>query len=89
MPHRVIRSIGVGTRKRDHGDSACMPKSEDRRICLLELFPPGQGMAQRRAIQVRIDGELVWREFEIVRTFESTEKATAYASEHSIDDVAL
>jgi hypothetical protein len=57
-------------------------------ICLLELFLPGESDRQMRAIEVEIAGEKVWREFEIVRRFESQEQAQAYALGHGIEIVA-
>jgi hypothetical protein len=59
------------------------------RICLLEINPPGLGMAQRRVMQVRIDGEEVWREFETVRVFDSAGEAQAYAQAHGVEDAVF
>jgi len=89
VQRRVIRSVRTGSRKRDHCDGVCGSTSEERTICLLELFPPGIGNAQRRAIEVQVDGEMVWREFEIVTSFGSADEAAAYATEHGIDDMDL
>jgi hypothetical protein len=89
MQHRVVRRVRIGSRKRDHRDGVCGSTSDERMICLLELFPPGLGDVQRRAIQVQVDGEMVWREFEIVTSFASADEATVYATEHGVDDVDL
>lgn len=59
------------------------------RICLLDINPPRLGELQRRVIQVDIDGEGVWREFDVVRTFESEEEARAYVDENQIKDVKV
>jgi len=59
------------------------------RICLLDIAPPDQGLVQRRVIEVEIDGESTWREFDIVKAFESAETAQAYARENGIRDVQL
>jgi hypothetical protein len=46
-------------------------------------------MMQRRTIEVKIDGERVWREFDVVRAFADAEQALAYAATHHIQDIAL
>jgi hypothetical protein len=57
------------------------------RICLLDICPPRVGEIQRRVIQVNVEGEEVWREFDIVRAFESEEEAREYASRNGIKDM--
>lgn len=59
------------------------------RICLLDICPPRAGEIQRRVIQVNVGGENVWREFDVVRAFESEEEARAYADENGIQDVEI
>jgi hypothetical protein len=58
-----------------------------RRICLLDICPPEPGEVQRRVLEVDIGGERVWREFDIVKIFESEAEAGEYAQSHGIDDV--
>ena len=89
MYHHIIRRLQVATRKRETRACDNPPGHAVERICLLELFPPGQGAVQRRAIEVEIDGEQVWFEYEIVRGFESAAEATTYAAENGIEDVEL
>jgi hypothetical protein len=60
---------------------------DTERICLLDICPPRVGEIQRRVIQVSIEGEKVWREFDIVRAFESEEEAIEYANKNGIEDV--
>jgi hypothetical protein len=36
-----------------------------------------------------MDGEVVWREYDIVRTFDSEDEARDYAAENSIADVQV
>jgi hypothetical protein len=45
------------------------------------------GEIQRRVIQVNREGGKVWREFDVVRAFESEEEAKEYADRHMIEDV--
>jgi hypothetical protein len=59
------------------------------KICLLDIAPPDQGLIQRRVIEVEIDGDSTWREFDIVKAFESPEEAQAYADENEIRDVQI
>lgn len=54
------------------------------RPCLLDIAPPDQGLAQRRVIQVEVDGELAWREFDVVRIFDDEQEARAYAEQEGI-----
>ena len=86
---RVIRRVRVAHCKL--GPVQCEDCREDltRAICLLALYPPGSGLMQRRAIEVTLEGQAVWREFEIVRRFANEAEARCYASEHGIDDVEV
>jgi hypothetical protein len=62
---------------------------DEERICLLDVCPPNQGEIQRRVIQVNAEGVAVWREFDIVRTFDSEQEAREYAGRHGIEDIEL
>jgi hypothetical protein len=53
----------------------------------LDIGPPRVGEIQRRVIQVNREGGKVWREFDVVRAFESEEEAKEYADRHMIEDV--
>lgn len=84
MPRYIIRKVGLAHCKR--GPSRCEKCREMNieRICLLDICPPDQGKIQRRVIQVSREGEKVWREFDIVKIFESQEEAEKYAEENEI-----
>ncbi len=62
---------------------------EAGRICLLEIAPPDAGMMQRRVIEVTVDGESLWREFDIVRSFDDEEQAITYARENGVGDIEV
>ncbi len=85
----VIKRIRLAHCKR--GPSRCQKCREMGvdRVCLLDIAPPDAGMAQRRVIEVLSGGERVWREFDIVRTFESAGEAREYAAQHGIQDIDL
>jgi hypothetical protein len=85
----VIRRIRLAHCKK--GPSRCerCRELDEERICLLDVCPAEAGMRQRRVIPVVRDGREVWREFEIVRTFQSEAEAVEYAEEHAVDDVQL
>jgi hypothetical protein len=57
------------------------------RICLLDISPDDYGLVQRRVIEVEFGGQKVWREFEIVKTFEDEAEARSYAEQNGIVDV--
>jgi hypothetical protein len=57
------------------------------RICLLDICPPDAGLVQRRVIEVTIDGETEWREFDVVRVFADEQEAAAYAAQNGIEDI--
>jgi len=58
-------------------------------VCLLALYPPGEGAVQRRLMQVDVAGQTEWYAFEVVRTFGSEEEARVYAAQNQIGDVLL
>lgn len=57
------------------------------KVCLLDVGFSDEGKQQRRVVQVTIDGEEIWREFEIVKVFETRGEAEKYAAENGIKDV--
>lgn len=85
----IIRTIRTAHCKRGPQRCAKCREMNREQICLLDIDPPQPGMMQRRVIEVEIDGERAWREFDVVRAFESTEEALAYAAEHAIQDIQL
>jgi hypothetical protein len=62
---------------------------DTERICLLDICPPNPGQVQRRVIEVNVDGEIAWREFEVVRVFEDEREAMAFAVREGIADIDL
>ncbi len=89
MPGKIIRLIPMSHCKR--GPQACEQcrAMGGPRICLLDIDPPDPGMVQRRVIELLIDGERVWREFEIIRTFAAEAEARDWAAAHGITDIDL
>ena len=83
----IIRSMRLAHCKR--GPSVCEKcrRMSAKRICLLDICPPRVGEVQRRVLEVNRGGEKAWREFDVVRIFESEEEAKAYAESHAIEDV--
>jgi hypothetical protein len=59
------------------------------RICLLDICPPDAGLVQRRVIEVTINGQTEWREFDVVQAFADEEAAAAYAAQNGIEDVVI
>jgi len=89
MSRYIIRKIRMAHCKR--GPAVCEKcrEMDVERICLLDICPPGVGELQRRVIQVTIKGQEVWREFDVVRAFESEEEARQYADENALQDVTF
>lgn len=44
-------------------------------------------MIQRRVIEVNVGGDRLWREFDIVRSFDDEEQAIAHARENGVGDI--
>ncbi len=85
MPHHIIRKIRLAHCKRGPSVCAKCREMDVEKICLLDISPPGAGELQRRVIQVNVGDEEVWREFDVVRAFESEAEARAYADENGIE----
>jgi hypothetical protein len=62
---------------------------DEERPCLLEIFPPGAGLMQRRVMELEVEGEAVWRAFEVVKVFADEAEARVYGEEKGIADVEL
>lgn len=89
MRDRIIRKIRLAHCKR--GPEVCEQcrAMDVERYCLLDICPPNPGMEQRRVIEVTVDGETTWREFDVVKVFPNPQEAAAYAAEHGIEDTDL
>jgi hypothetical protein len=89
MARYIIRKLRWAHCKR--GPSFCQQCRETNvdGMCLLDVSPPRQGEVQRRVIRVQMDGEWVWREFDIVKVFDSAEAAIGYADRNGIEDIDL
>jgi len=85
MPRHIIRVISISHCKRGPEHCAKCRAMGGRRICLLDIAPPDQGMVQRRVIGIMIDSERVWREFDVVRVFADEAEARAWAANHKVD----
>ncbi len=85
----IIRKLRLAHCKRGPAMCEQCREMDVEKICLLDTCPPGPGEMQRRVISVICDGQTVWREFDIVRTFESPEAARAYSEQNGITDIEL
>ena len=88
-PRYVIRRMRLAHCKL--GPSRCEKcrAMDTERICLLDVRPPNAGKLQRRIIELKVDDETVWREYDIVKTFDSEQDAMTYAAANAIEDVQL
>ncbi len=89
MSNHIIRLIAVSHCKRGPDHCAKCRAMGGPRICLLDIAPPDQGMVQRRVIELEIDGERVWREFDVIRIFAGEAEARAYAAANGVADIDL
>ena len=89
MSRYVIRKMRLAHCKR--GPSLCEKcrEMDVEKLCLLDICPPNMGMMQRRVIEVEYEGEMTWREFDIVKTFETEQQAREYAEQNGIEDVEI
>jgi hypothetical protein len=87
MPCYVIRKLRLAHCKR--GPDICEEcrAMDVAKLCLLDVCPPRMGEIQRRIIKLQMHGEETWREFDIVRVFESEQEAAHFAAENQIEDV--
>ena len=85
----IIRRIRLAHCKRGPATCEKCREMDAERICLLDICPPDPGLKQRRVIEVEVDGEETWHEFDVVRAFDSEEEARAYAEMEGIKDVEI
>lgn len=82
MKCKIIQKITLAHCAR--GIRTC-PKCREvytRKYCLLDICV--QGNAARPVIEVEINGEKAWRAFDIIKIFETYDKAIAYARAHKV-----
>lgn len=89
MPQHVIRKIGLAHCKKGPARCDQCREMDAEQVCLLALYPPGEGTVQRRLMQIDVAGQTEWYAFEVVRAFGSEEEARDYAAHHQIGDVLL
>ena len=89
MPNHIIRRIRLAHCKR--GPEVCEKcrAMDVGRYCLLDISPPNAGMEQRRVIEVTVDGETTWHEFDVVKVFQDAQEAETYAAANGIEDTDL
>ena len=89
MACHIIRRIRLAHCKRGPATCEKCREMDAEPICLLDICPPDPGLMQRRVIEVEGDGEVTWREFDVVLVFDSEEEARAYAAMEGIEDVEI
>ena len=89
MECHIIRRMRLAHCKR--GPEVCEQcrEMDQEQICLLDICSPDAGMIQRRVLPVTVDGEEVWREFDIIKVFETEAEAQEYATANGIVHVEL
>ncbi len=89
VPHQIIRRIRTAHCKKGPGRCPQCRELSDGAICLLELWPPDAGTAQRRMISLNEGGQRTWYAYEVVRKFDTAAEARAFAEQNAVDDVEL
>jgi hypothetical protein len=89
MPGHIIRKIRLAHCKRGPQNCEKCRQMDAERFCLLDICPPNAGLEQRRVIEIMVDGEPAWREFDVVRVFRDADEAAAYAAQNGIEDTDL
>ena len=84
-PRRLIRRIRLAHCARGPKRCARCREADRAVIALLDLDPPRRGTTARRVIDVVVDGETRWLEYDLERVFESEVDARAFAAEHGVD----
>ncbi len=89
MAKLIIRKMQSAHCKR--GPAVCEQcrEMDVEKPCLLDIDPDDRGLMQRRVIELVLDGEIVWREYDIVRSFTDEQEAREYAAIHQIADIVL
>jgi hypothetical protein len=83
-PEWSIRPIRLAHCKRGPERCETCREMDAERWCLLDIAPPDAGLQQRRVIDVEIDGETQWREFDVVRVFADEDEARTFADEQGL-----
>jgi hypothetical protein len=89
MPRQIIRRIRMAHCKKGPSRCAKCREAGAAAICLLELWPPDEGTAQRRLIALDRGGQRVWYAYDVIRRFAAEGEARAFAEQNAIDDVEL
>jgi len=89
MKRHIIRSIRLAHCKRGPDRCEECRTTTGEAICLLDICPPDPGCVQRRVIEVEVDGQSTWREYDVIRSFASEAEARDYAAREGIKDVEI
>jgi hypothetical protein len=89
MSHLVIRRLRVPHCKRGPARCAACRAGDVLRLCLLDVDPLGADRIQRPVIEVRVDGALTWRPYDVLRSFADEAEALRHARESGVTDIRL
>ena len=89
MERYVIRTIRTAHCKLGPERCELCREMDIATICLLDIDPPDAGLVQRRVIRLESDGEELWREYDVVRSFVDSAEALVYAEENSVTDIDI
>jgi len=79
-PTLILRRIRLAHCKRGPDRCETCRAWDVGRWCLLDVSPSDPGMVQRRVIEVELEGELQWREYDVVRAFDDEAAARSYVA---------
>jgi hypothetical protein len=81
-PCRIIRKAHYPVTQKN-------PSEQPLRIVLLNLCPENPGRVARPMMPFMINGEIIWREYDIVKVFKNEREARKYAKKNKITDVSF
>ena len=89
LPRYIIRRIRLAHCSRGPERCEQCRRMDVEKVALLDIEPPHPGEMARRVIEVELGGEKVWREFDVVRAFDTEAEALQYAAAHGLEALVI
>lgn len=86
---KIIRKISVTHCKRGPARCVKCKATSKETICLLNICPEDAGKVARRVIPIKRNGKIEYREFDVIKQFESSDEALQFAKDNNISDIEI